>query len=140
MRPVDWVERLAAFLDGNVARPYDPVENNCANFALGALEAVSGVSSADILDKLGVDLPKAPGDVARLLVRFGGMRGIAEKYFGSPAATNLSCAMRGDLVVCNGDDGEVLGVMESAGVICLTPDGLARFPVTEALGYWSVQA
>lgn len=138
MRPVDWCERLNGYLEGCLRKPYDAVSNNCANFALGALEAVSGTPQADILAQLEISLPRSTSDVAQLLSAGGGMRGIAEAYFGYPALTPISQAMRGDLVVCNGDDGEVLGVVEVNGVICLTPRGLARFPISEALGYWSV--
>jgi hypothetical protein len=128
----DWEQRLYAYLAEVRATPYHPVEHNCAHFVLGAVEAITGEDPAA---KIGITLPDTEIGVARLLVENGGMRGIAECYFGAEASPPL-LGRRGDIGITNGMEGEVLGVFDTDGLICLTPDGIWRFNMRECLGSW----
>lgn len=128
----DWEARFYAYLQEVRARPYDPVAHNCAHYILGAVSAITGDDAAA---RLGIQLPATELGVARLLVERRGMRGIAEDYFGCAAAAPL-LGRRGDVGITTGEDGEVLGVFDSDGLICLTHEGLWRFSMQECLGSW----
>jgi hypothetical protein len=136
MRRKDWLKRLNSFLTQTSKEPYHQTTHNCAHFALGAIEAVTGEIPASVLHRLGIELPSSEIGVTRLLIERGGMRGIAETFFGGEANPCRALAQRGDIAVCDGQDGEVLGVVENCGVICLTPDGLSRFRLSEIKGFW----
>lgn len=140
-RRENWPEIFAAYLHEVRGRPYDPVEHSCATFVLGAIRAITGDDPAA---KLGITLPRSESEVARVLVAFGGVRGLAEAYFGVPAGPVLH-ARRGDIVVTGGDiliagceDRESLGVVETGGALCVTPQGLKHFPLGVCLGAWKV--
>lgn len=137
----DWEARLLSFLYGVRQQPYDPVAHNCAIFIRGVILAVTGEDAAA---RLGLELPDSEAGVVRVLARLGGMRGMAEKFFGVPAGPVL-CARRGDIVIARGEllvpgteDRETLGVAEGGGALCLTPQGLWRFNLADCLGAWSL--
>lgn len=138
MRHPDWLPRLHAYLDGARAWQFDQVRANCAIFAMGAIEAVTGEGQAAVLERLGLEMPESEVGVARVLARFNGVRGLAEAYFGQPARQDLLNAQRGDIAILDGDDGDTMGVVEGAGVICISSaHGIARFALTDAKGFWS---
>jgi len=116
---------------------FDPVQAHCAHFILGALEATTGEPAAGILARLDLALPDSDVGVKRVLINRGGMRGIAESYFGCPARIDILNACEGDIVVLDGDEGETLGLVEGGGVLCVTSTtGLGRFPLSAAKGFW----
>jgi hypothetical protein len=133
-RLLDWEQRLYAYLAEVRATPYDVVQHNCAHYILGVVAAVTG---DDAVARLGIALPETEMGVGRLLAEYGGMRGIAEAYFGTPAAAPL-LGRRGDVGIADGVDGEVLGVFDSDGLLCLTHEGLWRFSLAECKGSWAL--
>lgn len=139
MRLLDWTERLHACLDARARMPYDPVANNCAMLVLAVIEAVTGITPAEVLAVAGVEMPGTTIGIARVLAEHGGMCGLAEVYFGKTPDPAILCAGRGDLALLDGNEGEVLGVVVNGGVIALTPKGLGTFPLTEAKGFWRLE-
>lgn len=139
-RRPDWLDRLTVYLDEISGVPYDAVQHNCATFALGVVEAVTGELVADVLARLEITLPTSELGVARLLTDRGGMRGIACAAFGCEPEPGILSARRGDIALFEGIDGDTLGVVENGGAICLTPEGLWRFEISEARGFWRVGA
>lgn len=135
-RPNDWLERITEYLDGIVGIPYDPVTHNCATFTLGAIEAVTGETVVSVLKRLAIKLPTNELGVTRLLTERGGMRGIACEAFGGEPDPAFLQARRGDIALFDGTDGDTLGVVESGGAICVTPEGLWRFDLSESKGFW----
>lgn len=135
-RRSDAIERLEKYLTRISALKYDPVQHNCGTFVLGALEVMTTDSVEMILARVGVDVPVSKLGVSRVLAECGGVRGLATRCFGGPGSAAVLCARRGDVAVLDGDDGECLGVVEVGGVICLAPEGLRRFPLSNAKGYW----
>ncbi len=136
----DWTERLTAYLDAVRSQPFDPARHNCATFVLGAIRATTG---DDPLTQLVIDLPDTEREVARILVERGGVRQIAESYFGHPAELGVIAARRGDVVVAPANvliagagDRETLGIVEAGAVLFLTPSGLWHEPITTATGFW----
>lgn len=139
MRHPDWLPRLHVYLDGARAWQFDPVRANCGIFTLGVIEAVTCKAPAAVLEQLGLEMPDSEIGVARVLADFDGMRGLAEAYFGEPARLDILNAQRGDIAILKGDDGDTLGVVEGAGVVCISSaHGIGRFPLTEAQGFWSL--
>lgn len=137
MRAHGWSQRLRVWLESAREWRFDAVQAHCAHFILGALAALTSESQADILLRLGVELPDTEAGVKRVLVERGGMRGLAESYFGCPARTDILNAREGDIAVLEGDDGETLGLVEGGGVLCVQATaGLARFPLSACTGCW----
>ena len=131
----DWLERLTLYLDGVVARPYDPVAHNCATFILDVVHAVTGETPLEVLARIKLELPDTEFGVARLLAERGGMRGIAIETFGELNEFVMQ-ARRGDIALFNTGHGETLGVVENNGALCVTPEGLWRFDLKGSMGFW----
>lgn len=136
------VDLLNAYFARVLSRPYDPVAHNCAMFVLGAVNAITGRNP---MDELVISTPESEIDVARVLVEFQGVRGLAEAFFAGPADPAIAHARRGDIVIADGDihipgssDRETLGVVDSSGYLAVTPEGLKTFPITKAKGFWRV--
>lgn len=134
----DWVERLTAYLEQLRTQPFHPVSNNCALFARGAIEAITG---ADAITVLKLEMPLTEIGAARVLLEQGGIRGLAEKFFGMPADPAILQARRGDLAIAPadvlvGEDRETIGVVESGGILTVTPSGLWHMPLMHATGFW----
>lgn len=136
-RRQDWAERLAAFLNSEREIPFDPVSHNCITFGLGVIEAITGEAAADIVARLGEAMPESEMDVARILVAHNGVAGLAAECFeADPMTEGFLLAVRGDLVVMKGVDGDTIGVVENGGVMALTNSGLQRFGVDVVTGFW----
>ena len=135
MRHPEWPARLAAYLADVQQKPYHPVTHNCAIFALGALEAVTGRERADLMG--GLELPESEFGVARVLAECGGVRGVATRAIGEMHAATLT-AQRGDVALLDGDGGQTMGVVENGAVVVVTPQGLVRHPLKAMLGFWRV--
>lgn len=114
-RRADWAMRLAAVLSAAEARAFDARHWNCANFALAAVEAVTG-------NKPGVKvLPslKASADSA-------GFPRIAPAY-----------ARAGDIVLA-GDPPRLGVVVEAGRAAFVGPRGLTTAAITECSLAWRI--
>ena len=114
-RRADWAMRLAAVLSAAEARAFDARHWNCANFALAAVEAVTG-------NKPGVKvLPslKASADSA-------GFPRIAPAY-----------ARAGDIVLA-GDPPRLGVVVEAGRAAFVGPRGLTTAAITECSIAWRI--
>lgn len=140
-RHSDWEARLYAYLALERARPWDAVANNCALFALGAMRAV--LTDADErFARMAVHVPDSAFAAARVLKERGGVRGLAEAFFGAPMRPRLD-ADRGDVVLADADllipgsdDGEALGIADGAQALFVGPTGVERHPLTACKGCW----
>lgn len=140
MRRADGIDRLAAYCAAIAGKPFHQTAHNCAIFVLGALEALTTITREEVLARIGVaEIPDTQVGVLRVLAERGGMRGLAEAFFGSPPLPPSICARRGDIAILDGDEGEVLGVVEVNGIIILSPLGLDRAPTSSMKGYWSLE-
>lgn len=137
MRHPDWAERLTAYLDSIRTTPYHPVTHNCGEFALGVVEAVTAESRESILQRAGVTMPDTEFGVTRVLAECGGMSGIVCRVFGEPSDRTL-LAKRGDLAIMDGVGGHTVGVIENGAVLGITPKGVERHPLRQALAFWSI--
>lgn len=133
MRAHGWELRLHRYVESVRQRPYAPVAHNCALFAAGAVEAVTG---ANPQNDLGITL-ESERDVLEALVRYGGVGGLATAVLGD-MRPRLH-ARRGDVVVKPGEDGDTLGVCMGDHALFLGPDGLQPRALSECLGCWRVE-
>lgn len=136
----NWEARLYAYLARVRGSAWNAVDNNCALFALGAMRAV--LTDADErFTALGINLPDSAFAAARVLKEHGGVRGLAERFFGEPMQPVLH-AHRGDVVLADGDlhipgsDGESLGIADGAQALFVGPTGVERHPLTACKGCW----
>lgn len=142
MRYPDWEERLHMYLARVRARGWDAVGHNCALFALGAMQAIRP-DAGERFAQLAIDtLPASPLAAARILLERGGVRGLAQAFFGTELRPVLH-AGRGDVVLADGDqviegsdDGESLGIFDGSQALFVGAGGLQRFPLTACKGCW----
>lgn len=129
-RRPDWHARLTGFLLDCAGRPYRPGRFDCAIFAAGAIEAMTGVDLA--ADWRG-----------RYRTLRGGLRVLrAEGYHDHLAlaaahfpAIPIALAQSGDLAVVDGPDGPALGVVMGPQIHALHPEaGLVALPLLQAQG------
>lgn len=132
MRQDDRVKNIARYVESIRSTPFDPVTHNCALFAAGAVAAATG---KDPVVELGIEL-HSEHDVAQVLERFGGVRGICEKYLGEMRAPLL--AKRGDVVIKPGINGDTIGVCMGDHAMFLGPNGLQPRKLSECFGSWQV--
>lgn len=125
MRLPDWKARLTGYVTQASARPYAPGQHDCALFAAGAVEAVTGYDPAS--DWRGGYATKAGG--LRLLRAAGHTDHIA-----ATAAALIEIApgfaAAGDVAVVldSISGGTALGVVQGEMVYVLREDGLGLLP------------
>lgn len=144
-RHPQWEKRLYDYLAAVRGQAWHAVSNNCALFALGAMRAVL-TDTEERFAALGIVLPDSEYAAARILKEAGGVRGLAERFFGEPMRPVLD-AHRGDVVLADGDllipgseDRESLGIADGAQALFLGPGGMARHPLTACKACWRAGA
>lgn len=125
-RRADWRARLAAYVAAAATRTFQPGTHDCALFAAGAVEAITG------------------RDLARGYRGYRSMRAgraaLADRGFASMAdyaAAHLSeipvlRAQVGDIAVLDENGGEAFGVVQGARIYVLRLDGLGTVALTDA--------
>ena len=126
MRLHDWRGRLAAYLDQTARLPFAPGRHDCALFAAGAVEAMTGIDHAK--GWRGYRTLKAGRKKLAEAGYADHIALIADKLDEIPPAF----AAAGDLAVVDGDEDAALGVVLGEMVAVLRPDGRGLVPLTEA--------
>lgn len=127
IRHPQWRASLCAYLNAVSRKQLRPGAHDCALFAAGAVEAMTGVDFA--AEYRGQYRTIEEGYA---LVRSRGFEGpieMAEAHL--PEVAALLCQV-GDLAVVEGDGALVLGVVQGASIYVLRMDGPGRVPLTEA--------
>lgn len=128
MRQSDWKTRLIGYLGIVAQQPFEPGVSDCALFAAGAVQAMTGVDLA--ADWRGRYATLADG-LALLQSRgFADHIALAAGHF---AEIPPALAAAGDLAVVQGLEGEALGVVQGEGLYVLTPTRLGILPLTHAI-------
>lgn len=124
----DWPERLAEYLDERRDTPFDWATNNCAGFAAGAVEAMTGEP---------VPLPavKTARGAARVLAG-GGMLERVTETLGEPIP--VAMAQRGDVGLLIADGRDTLAVCVGAHWAAPSDDGLLMVDLVAASAAWRV--
>jgi hypothetical protein len=131
----DWRPRLASHVAAGHDRPFAYGRHDCAMFAAGAVEAVTGRNPLR-------DLGSAPYSTLR-----GGLLALARSGYRAPlayvrarvAAVPVAFARQGDLALGESPEGAALGVVGGATVLVPgTTGGLAAVPLTDATSAFEV--
>jgi hypothetical protein len=129
MRYPDWKPRLIAYLETALRKPFKPGTHDCALFAAGAVNAMTGTDLA--ADWRG-----------RYRTLKGGLKRLQKAGFADHIALAASVlddiptsfAGPGDLAVINTPDGRALGVVQGEGIYLLTTDNrMGLRPMAEAI-------
>jgi len=132
MRRADWPEALNAYLDARRDMPFawgaGEGGNDCASFAAGAIEAMTGQAPA---------LPayKGAAGAARVMDE-GSVRERCEALFG--AVLPVAFAQRGDLVLMMLEGRETLGVCEGDYIAGPGEAGMLFLPRAAGVCAWRV--
>lgn len=116
----DWLERLTAYISDCRQKPFRPGQHDCALFAAGAVEAMTGMDPA--ASWRGTYRTIADGKAALQSAGYSDhVAAVASLFEEVPP----SMAHVGDLaVVDSGADFDALGVVQGAHVFVLVPAGL----------------
>lgn len=126
----DWPERLAAYVDAHRDTPFRWGQNDCATFAAGAVEAITG-------HPMEVPIVESAQDYARFVADLGALREHVTDHLGEPLASP-AFAQRGDVVLLLVDGRDSLGVCIGAQVAAPGPTGLLVVPLSRASTAWRV--
>lgn len=115
----NWRARLTVYVDNVRRRPFAYGQHDCALFAAGALEAISGEDLAQELRGTYADLPSGRAAIQRM----GYLDAI------DMAKANLSRVPRhslqvGDLAVVETPEGAALGVVQGGAVFLVGQSGM----------------
>lgn len=128
----DWQERLQAFVAARLAAPFVWGVNDCALFAAGGVQAITG---ADFAAALGASHTSAR-TAWRAARAAGGLEGLARAALGPPLPA--AYARPGDVVLLPMGRWQALGLCNGAGVLGPGPRGLVTMPRAQALACWRV--
>ena len=127
MRHPEWKLALIQYLEKAARKPFAPGEHDCALFAAGAVEAMTGVDYARPFK-------------GRYTTLKGGMRVLREAGFADHIALTAAWlpeispafAAPGDLAVVATPEGPALGVVQGENLYVLTVDRLGLLPMLGA--------
>lgn len=131
VRPADWPQRLAAFIEARRARAFSWGEQDCALFA------------ADWACALGHDDPAvslrgqyaSARDAAQLVHRLGGLGRLVSDC-GFIEWQHPSMAQRGDVALLDNAGRELLAIVNGAQAVAPAEHGLVWLPMGQALRAW----
>lgn len=135
MRLYNWESRLSAYVASISQRGFAWGEHDCALFAAGGVEAVTGADPAR----------SWRGAYASAT---GGLRLLRQAGFGDHVACAaalypaipMAVALPGDLAVLPAEDGVgALGIVQGEMIYVLRPDGLGLVPLSAATLYLAVR-
>lgn len=130
----DWRPRLTAYLRAAAGRSFEPGRHDCALFAAGAVQAMTGVDPAAAWRGRYTTLRGG----LRVLRR-DGIDGHVAAVSATLTEIHPSRAQLGDIMGVPADDGEIaLGVLQGEAVYVLAPTGMALVPRMTAVKAWSV--
>lgn len=131
MRHFDWQLRLADFVAQRQAMPFCWGSNDCCQFAIGAVHAITGVDH-------GADIPpySTALGAARTLEDFGGLMAIASNALGAPVP--VICATVGDVVLVHNAGRDLLAICNADTALAPGESGIIVLSITAATAAWKV--
>jgi hypothetical protein len=129
-RREDWAEALADYLDARRDVPFAWGENDCASFAAGAVQAMTGEA---------LQIPQVESAAAYLhfLRDHGPLDAIVDDTLGE-RLPSPAFAQRGDVVLLFLDERATLGVCIGVEAAAPGPDGMLTVPMAAASAAWRV--
>ena len=129
MRPPDWPERLARYIDSRAAEPFAWGENDCASFASAWVEQMRG-------ETIGLPPHGTAASAAQSLRARGGLEAAASDVLGVPIDAML--AQRGDIAMVRIAGRESLSVVVGEYAAGPGPNGVVLVPMADAVVAWRV--
>ena len=123
----DWKPRLIAWLAKAAGTPYRPGTHDCALFAAGAVEAMTGVDLA--AGFRGTYTTVEEGFERLRAAGFADHVAMAEAHFDRIA---IALAQPGDLAVLSTPDGPALGVVQGEYIYVPCAGSIGLVPIIEA--------
>lgn len=133
MRLADWKPRLTAYLVACARKPFEEGAHDCALFAAGGVEAVTGIDPAAgfrgqyTTTRAGLQLLRRAG--------FADHIALAESVF---VEVHASFATPGDLAVVAAEEGPALGLMQGEAIYLLSPSGIGLAALARAVRFLKV--
>ncbi|MDB5658307.1 MAG: hypothetical protein JWS10_922 [Cypionkella sp.] len=127
MRYPDWKLRLIDYVGVCANLPFEYGQHDCALFAAGAVDAMTGIDLA--ADWRGQYSTLKSGLRAIKRAGYADHLAFASAHF---EAIAIAFAAPGDLAVIDGPEGAVLGVVQGEGIYVLALSGLGTLPLTYA--------
>lgn len=134
IRRPDWQSRLVDYLGRASRTPFAPGRHDCALFAAGAVEAMTGV---DLAASWRGRYRSLRGGV-RVLRREGYRDHVALAAAHFRARVAHEVAMPGDLAAVPTPDGPALGVVQGRFAYVVGPSGLGMVPAASAVTVFEV--
>jgi hypothetical protein len=133
MRLTGWEQRLAAYTRSHMRTPYRWGSHDCALFAAGAVEVITGEDFAHEFRGNYDDEPSA----ARVLSLIGcaDVADLASRYLHEISPSE---ARRGDVVMIEGKLGPFLAIVDGRTAVGPAARGLTHSPVALAQRAWGV--
>ncbi|TMV07331.1 hypothetical protein FGK64_21960 [Arenibacterium halophilum] len=116
----DWRPRLAAYVAQVSSRPFRPGRHDCALFAAGAVQAMTGADPAAAMRGTYRSL-----EDGKALLKAQGTPSLGALLEANLTEVPPAYAQAGDLALLREGDAEAMGVVQGERVYCLTPTGLA---------------
>lgn len=129
MRKEGWESAFNKHLE--TIGPFEWGTNDCCMFAVGCVEAITGVDYGKPYRGY-----KTKIGAARRLSDGGGVEGIATECLGKPKEPVN--AKRGDVVMFDCGDGNALGVCLGVKIAAVSESGLMFVSMSKAIKAWSV--
>lgn len=129
MRREDWPERLAEYVESARAQPFAWGTHDCATFAAGAVEAVTGTRPQ-------IPVVTSAQAFSHLVRDHGDLEHMTSDQMGPSAAP--ASARRGDLVLVALDGRQCLAVCLGASAAAPGESGLVMVPMHAAIAAWAV--
>jgi hypothetical protein len=129
-RREDWAEQLADYLDARRDVPFAWGGNDCASFAAGAVEAMTGEATQ-------IQQIESAAAYLHFLRDHGPLDAIVDDTLGE-RLPSPAFAQRGDVVLLFVDERATLGVCIGTEAAAPGPDGMLAVPMTAARAAWRV--
>jgi len=131
MRPDDWPERLAQFIEANRYTSFDWGTHDCSQFVIKCEIAITGETKfADSIGKY----KTAKG--AAYHVKRKGFDGLWDFVSSRYTEIERGFANRGDVVGHITPDGQSVGILIGNSIACVGDEGLIFSPISEAHRFW----
>jgi hypothetical protein len=129
----DWPGRLACAIEGARARPFEWGAHDCALFAAGVVEQLTGHDfAAEFRGRYA-----SHAEAVAVLGARGGLEAVVAGLLGEPRSFP-ALAQRGDVVLVDTALGPALGVCAGGHAACAGPEGLQFVPMDCWLCAWKV--
>lgn len=129
-----WERALFNFTVERHALPHEWGKHDCALFAADGVRIMTGVDPmADIRGTYTTRI-----GAARAIKKLG-VDTLGQAVSLKLPSITPSVARRGDVVMCNGDDGEFLAIVQGATAVGPSRRGLIHVPLKQALAAWRVE-